>query len=106
MIARQHFTVENGIVVADFCACNCPSDFHRLVGLEEKITTLKDCRALGLIKLRSMSTRYSREMGANWDDKRAALSPATNFGSDSTRPGSAVEHIAEAVAAVVATSLV
>lgn len=34
MITRQHFTVKNGIVVADFCACYCPSDLHRFVGLE------------------------------------------------------------------------
>lgn len=46
MVARQHFTVENGVVVADFCACDRPADFHRLVGLEEKIATLEVFRKI------------------------------------------------------------
>jgi hypothetical protein len=41
VIARQNFTIKNGIVVADFCACNRSTDFDRLVRLKKKSSTLK-----------------------------------------------------------------
>lgn len=34
MVTGQDFTIKNGIVIADFCACNGASDFHGLVGLK------------------------------------------------------------------------
>jgi hypothetical protein len=35
VISRQNFTIENGIVIAYFCACDGPTDFHGLVRLQQ-----------------------------------------------------------------------
>jgi len=34
VVPGQHFTIKNGIVVADFCACDCPANLDRFAGFK------------------------------------------------------------------------
>lgn len=104
MVTGQNFTIKNGIVVADFCACNGASDFHGLVGLKKKSSTLK----LNFAKFKNCKKikrlLNSREMGANWDDKRAEL--WLTFDSGSRAADFVAGHIVAAAGAAAVMSLV